>query len=114
MSSAKLLYKLLSRLPNQVERLGKTVQQHPFFKEEFWQEVKQNYQGPDSKKAHYYAVLELPYGSGIADIKQAYKRLMKLYHPDKFQTAEKKQAATSLVQKINEAYRSLLQELNAN
>ncbi|MCA9836803.1 MAG: DnaJ domain-containing protein [Trueperaceae bacterium] len=108
MSTSRLLFKLLTKLPEQVERLGKTVQDHPFLQESFWQEVKHSYQGQDPKVKHYYSVLELPYGASTTEIKQAYKRLMKIYHPDKFQNLEKKQAANSLVQKINEAYRALL------
>ncbi len=113
-STSRLIFKLLSRLPNQVERLTKSVQEHPFLKEDFWQEVKQSYQGADPQLAHYYSVLELPYGANLTEIKQAYKRLMKIYHPDKFQNAEKKQTATSLVQKINEAYRALIQHVKTD
>jgi signal transduction histidine kinase len=33
----------------------------------------------------YYTILELPYGSSFEQIRSAYKRLIKEYHPDKFQ-----------------------------
>ena len=91
-------------------RLGRLepVGRHPFFQEEFWQEVKDNYDGKDPVLAKHYIVLELPYGADLPDVRAAYKRLMKKYHPDKFQDIERRAVATELVKKINEAYSGLL------
>jgi len=50
-------------------------------------------------------VLELTENANFEDIKKAYKRLMKKYHPDKFPNDEiKRAAAQNLAQQINEAY----------
>ncbi len=58
-----------------------------------------------SKDKKYYDVLELSENAGFEEIKKAYKRLMKKYHPDKFPGDEKKRAAAqNLAQQINEAY----------
>jgi DnaJ-class molecular chaperone len=67
----------------------------------------------DLRIAGYYRVLELPYGADFATVKSAYKTLMKQYHPDKFQDAEKKQIATEVVKKLNEAYAELEKWLEA-
>ena len=53
----------------------------------------------------YYGNLEIPYGSGFEDIKKAYRKLLKKYHPDKFQNDEKKlKIAQEVVKKLNTAY----------
>jgi len=53
----------------------------------------------------YYANLELPYGANFSEIKIAYKKLLKKYHPDKFYNDEKKlQLAQEVVTKLNLAY----------
>ena len=58
-----------------------------------------------SKEKKYYDVLELTENANFEDIKKAYKRLMKKYHPDKFPNDEiKRAAAQNLAQQINEAY----------
>ena len=84
---------------------------HPFFQEDFWQEVKDNYDGKDPTVAKHYIVLELPYGAPLPEVRAAYKRMMKKYHPDKFQDPERRAAATELVKKINEAYSGLVRHL---
>lgn len=106
--NTSFIFKLLGKLPDRLERLAKTAKSHPFFQESFWEEVRLNYKGEDAQLKHYYKVLELPYGAKPSEVKQAYKRLMKTYHPDKFQTKEKKALATELVKKINEAYQLIL------
>jgi DnaJ domain len=61
----------------------------------------------EAKRAQYYRMLELPYGAPLYNVKASYKRLMKKYHPDKFQNEEQRQTATELVKKLNEAYAAL-------
>jgi uncharacterized protein with LGFP repeats len=57
------------------------------------------------QEAQYYADLELPVGAPFADVKKAYRRMVKLYHPDLFQHDAKKQdIAKEVTRKINEAY----------
>ncbi|MDB9786728.1 DnaJ domain-containing protein [Bacteriovoracaceae bacterium] len=56
-------------------------------------------------EASYYANLELPYGANYVDIKKAYKRLMKKYHPDRFHHDEDLgETANEITKKLNEAY----------
>jgi DnaJ-domain-containing protein 1 len=58
-----------------------------------------------NKEAEYYANLELEYGVGFDEIKKAYRRLLKKYHPDLFQNnPEKLEAARQVTKRINEAY----------
>lgn len=57
----------------------------------------------------YYANLELPVGAPLEEVKAAYKRLMKRYHPDLHQQdPERAAAATKLSQALRTAYEGLL------
>lgn len=57
------------------------------------------------KEASYYANLELKSGAGFAEIKSAYKELIKKYHPDKFNQDEgQRKIAEEITRKLNEAY----------
>lgn len=58
--------------------------------------------GIDESK--YYQTLELKPGASFEEIKKAYKKAMKKYHPDRFQDEDKRQYAEDLSRKINEAY----------
>ncbi len=60
-----------------------------------------------------YRALELPDGASLAEVRSSYKTLMKRYHPDRFQDGEKREAATELVKRLNEAYSVLLEHLEA-
>jgi len=64
-----------------------------------------------SKIKKYYSALELNQGANQSEVKAAYIKLVKKYHPDKFQDEEKKQLATELLQKINEAYAEVNEHL---
>ena len=62
--------------------------------------------GFSTQEAKYYAALELTPGANFPDIKKAYKRLVKQYHPDKFpQDEQKRKYAENVTQQLNEAYR---------
>ncbi len=65
----------------------------------------------EAKRAQYYRRLELPNGAPLYNVKASYKRLMKKYHPDKFQNEEQRVTATELVKKLNEAYAELTKYL---
>jgi DnaJ-domain-containing protein 1 len=67
----------------------------------------------DARLASYYRMLELPYGAPLYNVKASYKRLMKKYHPDKYQSDEQRETATELVKKLNEAYSELTKHLEA-
>jgi len=61
----------------------------------------------------YYANLELPPGAGRGQVKQAWRRLLKKYHPDLHSThPEKRKIATELTGRLNEAYRVLDKEFS--
>jgi len=78
-------------------------------------EKQENSQAENNKKefatnsvmpdAEYYAILEIPDGSDFETIKNAYRRLLKKYHPDLYHNDSKKyRTAEKLIEKINEAY----------
>ena len=59
----------------------------------------------NSAAKKYYEVLELPYGSDFQEVKKAYRRLLKKYHPDLFHgNIEKQKTAQKVTEEINEAY----------
>lgn len=61
----------------------------------------------------YYANLELPLGAPLDEVKVAYKRLMRRYHPDLHQQdPERAQAATRLAQALRSAYDGLVAYLS--
>jgi DnaJ-domain-containing protein 1 len=58
-----------------------------------------------TKEKPYYDALELPFGAGFDEIKASYRKLVKLYHPDKFQyDAEKCRIAEKIMKGLNEAF----------
>ncbi len=68
--------------------------------------------GPDPVLARYYANLEVPYGAGLDTVRGAWRRLVKVYHPDLHSADErKKRTATELVQGLNRAYEELVKHL---
>ncbi|AFM04465.1 DnaJ-class molecular chaperone with C-terminal Zn finger domain [Bernardetia litoralis DSM 6794] len=57
------------------------------------------------KERIYYHTLGLEQGASFEQVKTAYKKLMKAYHPDRHQADPKKQHwAVEQSQKVNEAY----------
>ena len=68
----------------------------------------------DPELAAYYANLEIPYGSDLAAVRRAWKRLVKNYHPDLHSDdPEKRRIANELTQGINHAYKRLADHLEA-
>ncbi len=64
------------------------------------------------KERIYYHTLGLEEGVSFEQIKTAYKKLMKAYHPDRHQADPKKQKwAVEQSQKVNEAYAYLEKKL---
>lgn len=62
----------------------------------------------DARLAQYYANLEIPYGSDLATVRRAWKRLLKLYHPDLHgDDPERRRTATELTAALNTAFREL-------
>ncbi|QPJ65131.1 MAG: J domain-containing protein [Candidatus Nitrohelix vancouverensis] len=63
--------------------------------------------------AGFYANLELQPGATKDEVKKAWRRLMKQYHPDLHsQDPQKKQVAEELTQRLTEAYHTLNKELS--
>ena len=73
---------------------------------ERYQQQKNSQQNSEREKENaYYADLELQPGADFPTLKKAYRRMVKLYHPDLFQHDSKKQEiAKEVTRKINEAY----------
>lgn len=68
--------------------------------------------GEDPELARYYRNLEVPYGSDLATVRDAWKRLMRQYHPDLHSgDPEKLRTATELVKGLNHAYEQLKRHL---
>lgn len=61
--------------------------------------------GPaDSREAEYFANLELTSAGSLQEIKDAYKRMIKKYHPDLHaRNEEKRDYAKLITQRLNEA-----------
>lgn len=58
-----------------------------------------------SKETEYHQWLEVRPGATFAEIKAAYRRLMKQFHPDLFQgKPEQHKAALEVTRRLNEAY----------
>ncbi len=68
--------------------------------------------GEDPELARYYRNLEVPYGSDLATVRDAWKRLMRKYHPDLHSgDPEQLHTATELVKGLNHAYEQLKRHL---
>ncbi|MCC7263848.1 MAG: J domain-containing protein [Candidatus Latescibacteria bacterium] len=66
----------------------------------------------DPQLARYYANLELPYGSDLATVRRAWKRLLKQYHPDLHASdPEKRRVANELSAALTQAYQELARVL---
>ena len=69
----------------------------------------------DPVLAGYYANLELPYGANIEEVKAAWKRLMKQYHPDRHaQDPAKREVANALCAQLTQAYKELEKSLTTH
>lgn len=67
----------------------------------------------DAQVAEWYRVLDLPVGADMAQIKSAYRQLMRKYHPDVHASSPQKQkAATELSMRVTTAYNGLVQHLD--
>ena len=73
--------------------------------EDFYFQDSKETQKDNSLEKRYYKILELEYGVDFKEIKRAYKKLLKKYHPDLFiNNPQKLETAQKLTKKINEAY----------
>ncbi len=68
----------------------------------------------DRELAGLYANLEVPYGSNLATVRTARKRLAKKYHPDLHGSdPERQRIATELVKELNRAFDKLRRRLKS-
>ena len=58
----------------------------------------------------YYAILGIPKTATKAQVKEAYMKLARENHPDRFQDPEKRTQAAETIQRINESYNHLRDE----
>lgn len=67
---------------------------------------------PSSELAKHYKNLELPVGASKEEVKSAWRKLMRKYHPDMHNgDPEKHRIATELTQRLTESYRYLTKHL---
>jgi DnaJ-domain-containing protein 1 len=67
---------------------------------------------PPSELRRDYANLEVPFGAPLAQVRQAHRRLLGKYHPDRFdQDPRKQQLATAITQRLNESYQRIRLQL---
>ncbi|MBE9049309.1 DnaJ domain-containing protein [Nostocales cyanobacterium LEGE 11386] len=59
---------------------------------------------------HAYEILGLKPGASQEQVKQAYRKLVKIWHPDRFADPSQKQAAEEKIKEINVAYNKLKSE----
>ncbi|MEN7551054.1 DnaJ domain-containing protein [Rapidithrix thailandica] len=66
-----------------------------------------------NKETEYYRALELPQGASFDEIKKAYRKMMKMYHPDLYHNEpEKFETAQQITLKVNEAYKYFQKKFN--
>ena len=71
-------------------------------------------QSIDPELAELYSNLEVPYGSSLATVRKAWKRLLRKYHPDRHsKDPEKRKIADELAQRLNGAYEQLQKRLES-
>ncbi len=67
----------------------------------------------EAKAAEWYRILDLQPGVDMAQIKTAYRQLMRKYHPDMHAgNPQKQKAATELSMRVTTAYNSLVDHLD--
>ena len=82
-------------------------------KEEESESFTSDYYHQDSKLTHSYSILEAPYGASIGVVKQNYRKLAKMYHPDRVhnKNATIVDLYTKKFQEIQNAYQYLKNRL---
>lgn len=87
--------------------------------EEEGDQQRPNYEPPrsaDEKTIRdYYANLEVSYGADLQTVKKNYRRLMRKYHPDRFNDdPEMQELATELSQELSQAYAKVKKHIEQN
>jgi len=83
--------------------VGHTLQDHPDLLEK---------ESGNSGLRQHYDVLEVPYNAGTEEIKTAYKRMARKYHPDRFRDADPvlQELAKERMTEINEAHSRIMDQ----
>ena len=58
----------------------------------------------------YYSVLDLPEDATLEQIKTQFRRMVRIFHPDRFSEPDDRQFAESKMRDLNVAYNALLQQ----
>ncbi len=96
-----------------LNKLKKEYEAKGAYKNQDYTEQQRTYQnaytgeteGTQDKEKAYYKALEVPEGADFATIKKAYRKMMKVYHPDLYvNDQEKFEMAKEVSQQLNEAY----------
>jgi len=67
---------------------------------------------PEEKRRRWYKTLEVEPGASFEEVRKAYRKLLRKYHPDRYaQNPEKYKAATEVTRNVTEAYDGLSQYL---
>lgn len=67
---------------------------------------------PAADRKRWYRTLELEPGAEVADVRKAYRRLLKKFHPDRFANdPEKLKVATEVTRQLTEAHSGLMRHL---
>lgn len=67
---------------------------------------------PAAQRRRWYKTLEIEPGTDLPQVRRAYRRLMKQYHPDRFANdPDKLEVATAVTRKLTEAYNGLTEFL---
>ena len=103
MSLFKIIIKIIeSNINHKDDEISVDI--HPY-EEFYYSDAKSVPDEENLLEKKYYKILELEYGSNFNSIKKAYKKLLKKYHPDLFQSKpEKLKSAQEVTRQINEAY----------
>ena len=72
------------------------------YDEEIFRELKE-----EEESYEYYTLLNVGRNADQDEIKRAYRRLCRIYHPDRYQDEQKQKTATELFRRIQEAYKIL-------
>jgi DnaJ-domain-containing protein 1 len=71
-------------------------------------ESREGHQEDRSELHKDYNNLEVAYGAPFEEVRRAYRRLLRLYHPDRFAgDPEKLEVATEVVKRINASYQRI-------
>jgi DnaJ-domain-containing protein 1 len=63
---------------------------------------------PPEELRRDYANLEVAFGASFVEVRQAHRRLLRQYHPDRFgRDARKQHLATEITQKLNESFQRI-------